>query len=255
MLLPALAKAKCKASRTQCLSNKHQLQLATIMYGTDWNDFLPPNSALGTISQYGWCIGNGESYNSVPENIEPGFYSTNCLGPYVNNIKVYKCPNDKIPSDNGDRIRSISMNSQVLGALADLPQSQSLKDYNVGWTTFRKFSDLTHPTPVNTFIFCDESMTTMNDGYLQMGLNTIDFPDVPANYDCGGNCFSFADGHGEYRQWKYNSNAARTGLKTVPNGRGFGYPYGNHWQGGGSDVDFIWLGRHTSWKANVIWLD
>src|SRR5712672_2189939 len=67
MLLPALAKAKCKATRTQCLSNKHQIQIATIMYGTDWNDYLPPNSALGGLAQYGWCIGQGESYSSVPE--------------------------------------------------------------------------------------------------------------------------------------------------------------------------------------------
>jgi len=147
------------------------------------------------------------------------------------------------------------MNSQIMGAIADLPQSQSLKDYNSGWAYFRKFSDLTHPTPVNTFVFCDESMTTLNDGYLQMGLNTIDFPDVPANYDCGGNCFSFADGHGEYKVWKYVANAPRTGLKTVPNGRSFGYPYGNHWLGGGSDTDFLWLARHASWKAGVFWLD
>jgi len=256
MLLPALSRAKCKATRTNCLSNKHQIQLATIMYGTDWNDYLPPNAALGNLAQFGWCnTPNGESYSSVPENIVPDFYTTNCFGPYVNNIRVYKCPNDKIPSDNGDRIRSISMNSQIMGAIADLPQSKSLKDYNPGWTWFRKFSDLTHPAPVNTFVFCDESMTTMNDGYLQMGLNTIDFPDVPANYDCGGNCFSFADGHGEYKVWKYSANAPKTGLKSVPNGRAFGYPFGNHWQGGGSDVDFLWVARHASWKAGVFWLD
>src|ERR1051325_1311341 len=247
MLLPALSKAKCKATRTQCLSNKHQIQLATMMYGTDWNDYLPPNSPLGGLAQYGWCAGQGESYNPVPENIEPGFYTTNCFGPYVNNVKVYKCPNDKILSDNGDRIRSISMNSQVLGAIGDIPQAQALKDCNTGWSWYRKFSDLTHPTPVNMFIFCDESMGTLNDGFLQMGLNTIDFPDAPANYDCGGNCFTFADGHGEYKVWKYSANTPKTGLKNIPNGRAFGYPFANHWQGGGSDMDFLWVARHTSW--------
>jgi prepilin-type N-terminal cleavage/methylation domain-containing protein len=255
MLLPALAKAKCKASRANCLSNKHQIQLATIMYGSDFNDYLPPNSPLGPLAQYGWCGGQGESYSSVPENIVPDFYTTNCFGPYVKNIKVYKCPNDKILSANGDRIRSISMNSQVLGAIADIPQAQALKDYNMGWAVYKKFSDLTRPSPVNMFIFCDESMGTMNDGFLQMGLNTIDFPDAPANYDCGGNCFSFADGHGEYRSWKYSANTPRTGLKNIPNGSAYGYPYANHWQGGGSDVDFLWVGRHASWKAGVFWLD
>src|SRR3954470_14190827 len=70
MLLPALAKAKCKASRTQCLSNKHQIQLATAMYGADWNDYLPPNAPLGTAAKYGWCnSANGENYGSSDENI------------------------------------------------------------------------------------------------------------------------------------------------------------------------------------------
>jgi prepilin-type N-terminal cleavage/methylation domain-containing protein len=256
MLLPALSRAKCKATRTQCLSNKHQIQLASIMYGGDWNDYLPPNAPLSlSLSPYGWCASpNGENYQNSLENIVPDFYKTNCFGPYVNNIKVYKCPNDRIPSANGERIRSISMNSQVLGAILDLNAS-SLTAYNSGWTHYKKYSDLTKPSPVNFFIFCDESMTTLNDGYLQMGLNTIDFPDVPANYDCGGNCFTFADGHGEYRQWKYAANTPRTGLKTVPNGSAYGYPFGNHWQGGGSDIDFIWLARKSSWKAGVPWLE
>jgi prepilin-type N-terminal cleavage/methylation domain-containing protein len=34
MLLPVLAKAKCKATRTQCLSNKHQIQIATASTAT-----------------------------------------------------------------------------------------------------------------------------------------------------------------------------------------------------------------------------
>src|SRR2546425_11320443 len=61
MLLPALSKAKCKAKRTQCLSNKHQITIACAMYSTDWQDFLVPNAPIGavgpTAEPVGWCPG------------------------------------------------------------------------------------------------------------------------------------------------------------------------------------------------------
>lgn len=256
MLLPALSKAKKEAGEAQCLSNKHQIEIACEMYGNDWRGYLPPNAPLGGLAKYGWCDSvNGENYGNSPENIEPDFYKTNCFGPYVSNVKVYKCGNDKIQSANGDRIRSISMNGQVMGALLDLgAAAAALTNYNSGWETYKKFIDLRHVRPVDLFIFCDESMSTLNDGYLQMGLNTIDYPDVPANYDLLGNCFAFADGHAEYHKWLYSSSLPKTGLKNVPNSDGFGYPSGNHWQGGGSDVDFLWLASHASWKRGVPWL-
>src|SRR6476619_5467495 len=43
MLLPALARAKCKAKRTQCVSNMKQLQLCWHMYTDDNNDLVPLN--------------------------------------------------------------------------------------------------------------------------------------------------------------------------------------------------------------------
>jgi prepilin-type N-terminal cleavage/methylation domain-containing protein len=41
LLLPALAAAKRKAARTQCLSNLHQLYAACVMYSGDFNDWYP----------------------------------------------------------------------------------------------------------------------------------------------------------------------------------------------------------------------
>src|ERR1041384_3815697 len=60
MLLPALAKAKCKALRTQCLSNKHQITHACVMYNNDWNEYLVPNAPLAAQNNNlslnaGWC--------------------------------------------------------------------------------------------------------------------------------------------------------------------------------------------------------
>src|SRR5262249_9713565 len=97
MLLPALSKAKCKAKRTQCLSNKHQITIACAMYTQDFGDWLVPNAPGDTA---GWCKGQ-ESWFASDPNINRDYYTTNALGPYVVDIGVYKCPSDNIASDNG----------------------------------------------------------------------------------------------------------------------------------------------------------
>ena len=42
MLLPALASAKKKATMAGCQSNFHQVHVALVMYGNDFQDYLPP---------------------------------------------------------------------------------------------------------------------------------------------------------------------------------------------------------------------
>ena len=41
MILPALAKSKDKARRTQCMNNLHQIEIALFVYGGDYKDKLP----------------------------------------------------------------------------------------------------------------------------------------------------------------------------------------------------------------------
>lgn len=239
MLLPALAKAKIKAITTQDLSNKKQMALAATMYSGDFADWLVPNAPLGVAYINGWCNGNmAENWTVANANIDPNAYITNCLATYVaNQLKVYKCPGDNIPSDNGERIRSISLNSSIIGGLMG---NLNGINYNPGWKLFFKANDFTTLRPVDAFVFCDESMYSLNDGYLQMGLNTADFPDVPANYHGGVNCFSFADGHVEVHRWK-------GGLMGVPYAKGV---TGTHWipPKGVQDVDWIWCRDHSSYK-------
>jgi prepilin-type N-terminal cleavage/methylation domain-containing protein len=276
MLLPALAKAKCKAKRTQCVNNKKQITIACVSYATDWDDYLVPNSPIGARvastfpnagQDFGWCVGS-EDWNDNVYNIVEDFYKTNCLGPYAGNVNVYKCPNDNLPSSNGDRIRSIAMNPAVVGDMGrvcpgiylqmfkymnDNPGPSNLGGGNGNWNLFAKTSDLIRMTPANTYVFCDESMYSLNDGYLQPTFSTVGYPDVPGTYDCTGNCFSFVDGHVDYKSWKFQST--RAGIPKCPYAinvtRATDPAPLNPWPGAPGpkgDLDYFWLVEHTSYR-------
>ena len=244
MLLPALSKAKVRALTTQDLSNKKQITLACTMYSGDFNDWLVPNAPLGAaFASIGWCrCISGENWTTSGENIDPNTYTTNCLAPYLSGqLKVYKCPADNIASDNGDRIRSISMNSQMLGNLPSTALSALTGlSYIAGWKFFYKMTDLNTLRPTDAWIFADESMYTLNDAYLQMAFNSPSFLDYPANYHGGANCFSFADGHVEAHKWK-GYLLSTPYAKNVIAGGAIGSP-----PLGAQDPDWLWLRDHST---------
>src|SRR5690242_11233024 len=50
MLLPALSRAKCRATRAQCISNQKQLTYAWMLYSGDFNDALVINANNNAIN-------------------------------------------------------------------------------------------------------------------------------------------------------------------------------------------------------------
>ena len=52
LLLPALARAKQKASQTTCISNLKQVGMALQMYADDNRDFLPGPMWIGARASY-----------------------------------------------------------------------------------------------------------------------------------------------------------------------------------------------------------
>jgi prepilin-type N-terminal cleavage/methylation domain-containing protein len=210
MLLPALAAAKGRAYATQCNSNLKQLQMGWIMYANDASDVMVPNSPSGSTG-LSW-VGNGVmTWSATSDNTNVTLYRTNLIAPYMGGqLGVYRCPADNIPSDNGQRIRTYSMQSQV-GGKGPVYMNQAYAKF------YTKMGDIVgFPGPSDLIIFVEESGLDLGtgsgmDGWLQIdnafnatpGTYTqAHFPDVPGAYHKWGCGMSFADGHSEIHVWR-----------------------------------------------------
>src|SRR5213083_521681 len=86
MLLPALARAKAKASATKCLSNEKQIALGYLLYAQDNSDYLPLAAHAGDAAPCQWFF-----------EISP--YIANQRGSYtglVAKAKVVACPSARL---------------------------------------------------------------------------------------------------------------------------------------------------------------
>jgi hypothetical protein len=211
------------------------------MYAGENNDFMVPNAKLGAVVSQSWCDPETISWGSTPGNTNVAFYESSLLAPYMGGqLGVYKCPADIIPSDNGDRIRSYSMNSQV----GDDDPSTLMEAQSVclGFRCFSKLSDITIcPGPTDTFVFMEESMLTLNDGYFQVWATppgTIEnFYDIPACYHVWGCGTSFADGHGEIHKWQTKYLQRLVPAKT---------PTLASMTVGNNNADWLWFTQHAT---------
>lgn len=237
LLLPVLARAKIRAQAIKCVSNLKQLQTGWHMYKDDYNELLLPNAPLGFAAGNTWCSGTAEDWYNGNANTNPVPYLTSLAAPYMGSqIKVYKCPGDNLLSSNGDRIRSVSMNSQV-GADENSP------NYNAGWQVYKKGTDIICPVPADLWIFGDETMYTLNDGYLQVGLTSPSFPDCPAAYHGGTWGISYADGHAEQHKWR------TTAVTSIPYSKGVTGTYWPANPGGINNPDWYFVQQHSSCKT------
>jgi prepilin-type processing-associated H-X9-DG protein len=234
LVLPAMATGKLQSASIGCLYNLRHLQTGCAMYASENNDYLVPNAPVGALSTHAWVLSQiGESWGNAIENTNPATYEDGLLWPYLgNNLSVFRCPGDTVPSVNGFRLRSYSMNGQM-GAVYD---GTSIKSSDPGFLLYSRESDIIRPTPANAFVFADESPDSINDGFLQINAATPNFPDLPACYLEGGCGFSFADGHAEIHRWQTTSLLipVQPGLTE------------HSISAAGNNADWLWLARHAT---------
>jgi len=86
MLLPALARAKSKAYRIQCIDNEKQMGVGFSLYIDDYNGNYP---MYGNFAAYGGQTGTNMLHGSF---IDP---TNRPLNKYTVKLSVYDCPADK----------------------------------------------------------------------------------------------------------------------------------------------------------------
>ena len=216
LLLPALAKAKSKATGISCMSNNKQVVLAWLMYAGDNNGFLA--GSLGDRREGKvWVPGNLD-FSSNPANVDKKLLLDPkrgaLLGKYLQNAEVFKCPADKstvkVRNETLPRVRSISM-SQSFGRNPVQKDSRGRTGGAGQWlpySTFRTYlkeADMGIPGPSNLFVFLDEHPNSINDAAFAVKCDargaSARMIDWPASFHNGAAGFAFGDGHAEIKKW------------------------------------------------------
>jgi prepilin-type N-terminal cleavage/methylation domain-containing protein/prepilin-type processing-associated H-X9-DG protein len=194
MLLPALSKAKAKAQGIACVNNTKQLSLGYIMYQGDNLEYV--------MSVKSWVAGSLDfAYSPDNTNTDNLVGTVAQISPYIKSPGSFKCPGDKMPAKNGDRVRSYSMMESVGGGGSGNFMNQTGRSY----FSVKKASELSSPGPVNILVFLDEHGDGINSGTFSMKYGYAQgqeqWQDLPASYHNRACSFSFADGHSEIRKW------------------------------------------------------
>lgn len=232
LLLPALSKSMSKSEGMACANNLHQLSVAWLLYAEDNGDVLVNNHGVPeTLARRQTWANNVEDWLASDDNTNLVLLTNAKLGPYANrSAKIYKCPADRAPAPNGERIRSMSMNAQV-GNPGELTNR-----FNPLYVQFYKAAQVRNPAGI--FVFLDEHADTLNDGFFVNVLEDNAWGNLPASYHNGAANFTFVDGHAETHRWLVPATI-RPVLKTRIALFAANPP-----------TDFNWLKARTSHKNN-----
>jgi prepilin-type N-terminal cleavage/methylation domain-containing protein len=242
LLLPALSKAKLKATAATCLSNHKQLGLAWTLYADDNQDVLVCFNGADTVnpagvSQHPWRYQPPNSPApslpvppTRPSGMDDKSYAILCmqecvkqgaLGQYLRTAEVIHCPSDtrsKRPVAKGFAYGSVAGMTGLNGQTWD--QHPTAKEI------LATRNQLTHPSEKILWV---EENDPRGENWGTWVINVYgtaaddfagsSFVDSPAVFHLSSSTFSWADGHATGRKWQdaatiaYASDSDYTGSK------------------------------------------
>ena len=257
MLLPALARAKLKATQANCLSNQKQLGLALIMYSNDNNDRvidlqIPAGFPFKNAGGY-WMLDNTAPGNwsgnqaTALADVQSNLKTNNLLYSYAPSIVVNHCPGD-VRFNN-----PVGSGSAVGWAYDSYAVTENVTGGN-GNAFYAKLSQIKRSSDCIVFVEQADSRG-YNAGNFAGSVPSVNppqfgFVDLFATYHGSVGTFAFADGHTEARKWTdsgileggKSANSATSGIykynttsATTPNTTG---------------RDAVWLVQHWLTPAN-----
>jgi len=207
MLLPALTRAKVRAQESQCLNNVRQLQLASMVYVGDFNDFFPNNDVGNPSSLAGpmaWIQGNVQQFSTPPQPYATYWAAAGALWPYNSSYAIYACPASRAmvnASTSHNRSYSISVwlsCNNVNQTKNDAYAMEALKQSNV-----RNVSQ--------SIDFMEENQVSIDNGVIGIfSRTTAGIWNLPSNRHNNAGTMTFVDGHAEAWSWKGIVNELNT---------------------------------------------
>jgi len=194
LLLPVLSRAKEKASRTICLNNQKQLDLAWQMYADEAHGTLALNvvdaNAAGAVES----TSNSRVTGNAGLDTNTTTITDGSIYPYVKNIQCYRCPLDTslVLGTTVLILRTYSLSCFMSGPQGDLD--------TYGVQPLYKTSQITNPSKALTFI--DEDDSTIDDGHFLYPITGNQWYNIPAWRHQNGDTMAFADDHVEYWKWR-----------------------------------------------------
>jgi prepilin-type N-terminal cleavage/methylation domain-containing protein/prepilin-type processing-associated H-X9-DG protein len=235
LLLPALSKAKLKATQAACLSNQKQLSLAWVMYADDNQDVMLPyyfNSLQFNGAGYyvATDLPAGMS-TDLAEKMTVLQLRTSPLFEYAKNAAVFHCPGDL-----RYRYRKVGDG----WAYASYSRADGIAGF--GWSggsqaqiPFKKLTQVRPPSEAMVFIEESDARGYNEDTWV---VGDQGWVDTFAIFHGVTSTFAFVDGHAEAHRWR----DAGTIQAATDGAFGTG---GTAWVGGTKDnPDFSWTWDH-----------